>query len=206
MKADIDISPRPSGLSPESSLGVYDTISDRLHVNLHAGLEALLRESRYLLQLGIEIPRTASGVYRRDKQVRMFQARLQLLSDTANRIRHETPPVVAPLLEESVLIFQESIVAGLQSLTWNSIGVEHFLAEAESAAKHVEDRQKVLIATLGRIAEIVQTWHDQPFFPFDEEGMLEVELRRPVSSDMQDDSMLSSLDGSGGETAFPSTC
>lgn len=46
--------------------------SDRLHVNLHAGLEALLRESRYLLQLGLDIPRTAAGVYRRDQQVRKY--------------------------------------------------------------------------------------------------------------------------------------
>lgn len=81
--------------------------------------------------------------------------------------------------------------------------MDAFLAEAEAAAKQVEDRQRVLINGLTKIAGIVSRWHDEPFFPFDDDGMLQVELGRPQAGD-GGDGFPQSDDGTH-EQAFPTS-
>lgn len=102
-----------------------------LEVNFDPALINLLRETKYFLSLGIEVPTEARGVFDRSKTFRRHIGSLELIVAVWNRIQKTILPVELPLVKQQIDELWARLDEGLHNLDWNSPTIDKYLDEVK---------------------------------------------------------------------------
>lgn len=102
-----------------------------LAVNFDPQLVNLLRETKYFLSLGVEVPTEACSVFERSKTFRRHIGALELLVAVWNRIQRTILPVEFPLVRQQIEDVRARLDEGLKTLDWNSPTIDKYLDEVK---------------------------------------------------------------------------
>lgn len=103
-----------------------------LEVNFDPALVNLLHETKYFIQLGIEVPAEAKDVYDRARTFRRHIGSLDLIIGVWNRIQVTILEVELPLVKEQVAELDTRLEEGLSSLNWNSKTIDRYIDEVRA--------------------------------------------------------------------------
>ena len=87
----------------------------------------LLREVKYLQLLDIKVPETASILFKKVNVYRSQTGNLDLIVNMYNEILSTLLPVEKPLLQDRIDKINKSLQPGVDSLRWNSQGIDQFI-------------------------------------------------------------------------------
>lgn len=102
-----------------------------LAVNFDAQLINLLRETKYFISLGIEVPAEARNVYDRSRTFRRHIGSLDLIVAIWNRVQKTILPVELPLVKQQIDELHVRLDEGLKTLDWNSPVIDKFIDETK---------------------------------------------------------------------------
>ena len=102
-----------------------------LAVNFDPQLVNLLRETKYFLSLGVEVPSEACSVFERSRTFRRHIGALELLVAVWNRIQRTILPVELPLVRQQIDDVRARLDEGLKTLDWNSPTIDKYLDEVK---------------------------------------------------------------------------
>ena len=102
-----------------------------LMVNFDPALVNLLRETKYFIALGTEVPEAARGVYDRSKTFRRHIGALDLIVAVWNRVQNTILPVELPLVRAQIDELHTRLDDGLKTLDWNSPTIDKYIDEVK---------------------------------------------------------------------------
>ena len=133
-----------------------------LDVNFDPELTCLLREVKYFLLLGLDIPQCALDLYKKEKMLRNWSGKLQLCINKYNSMMTSMLPVESPLVRTEVERIHAVVETGLEMLTWKSHGIDSFIEKTEMAVSKAETLLTALKSNLLEIEEILDSWSESP--------------------------------------------
>ncbi|KAL7445854.1 hypothetical protein ACHAXM_010428 [Skeletonema potamos] len=132
---------------------------DRLLVtNFDPALVRLLREVKYFLQLEIPVPDSALQIFQRSDTFRAWTGNLDLIVNMNNSVLSTMIPVEKPLVVPYLEKFDLVVQPGLESLNWQSTGVEEFIRDSMEEVKVVHGVLKTMQDNLAAIKDIIDHW------------------------------------------------
>ena len=148
-----------------------------LTVNFDAALVRLLREVRYFLLLGLDVPDRAREIYRRVVVFRRWKANLDLIVNTNNDILRDLLPVEKPLLESHMQSFDRVVERGIAHLNWQSEGVDEYISESRDSVDAANNVLRTMKGHLASVEAMLQSW-DQPLMERKPKPVEQDELER----------------------------
>ncbi|KAK1930304.1 Dynein beta chain [Phytophthora citrophthora] len=133
-----------------------------LFVNFDAALVQLLREVKYFLLLGLEIPEDALEIYKRAEVFRRQTGNLELIVDMYNTIHSTLLPVERPLVKGYLERMDQVLNKGIKALNWKSHGIDVFLKESMTVVNEANTLLSQLKTHQNRVAELLEIWNAPP--------------------------------------------
>ena len=146
-----------------------------LHVNFDPVLVQLLREVKYFLLLGLQVPATAMNIFEKAELFRRHTGNLDLIVNMYNDIQTSLLPVERPLVKNQLDRIDKTLAQGIgdgkgknkavgSGLNWQSNGIDMFIGEAMAESKEATEVLHVLKGNLKRIQQICDSWKQHPIF------------------------------------------
>jgi dynein heavy chain len=142
-----------------------------LFVNFDPILVKLLREVKYFLLLGLEVPATAMEIYQRVEVFRRHTGNLDLIVNMYNDIQTTLLPVERPLVKAQLDRIDKTLSQGVgegklkaKSLNWKSNGIDLFIGETMTEVKEVSEMLQMLKGNLKSVEQSVSIWQTLPIF------------------------------------------
>ena len=155
--------------------------SRKLVTNFDPALVRLLREVKYFLLLGLTVPDSALKIYQSADIFRARTGNLDLIVNMNNSFLDTLLPVEKPLIEPYLAKFDVSIQPGLETLNWQSDGVDKFIGDSMEQVKVVHVILKTMKDNLSTVQDIVKQW-DRPMFERKTKPMEREEFERIFKS------------------------
>jgi dynein heavy chain len=157
-----------------------DVESQLLQVNFDPGLVRLLREVKYFLLLGLEVPSSALEIYKKAETFRRQTGNLDLLVSMYNQMMVEMLPVEAPLLKAQLQKIDATLVRGIKDLNWKSAAIDGFIGEANTSVKSAYDTLFQLKGNLKDVVGEMENWSKEPLLVRKSKPMTPEEVRTLV--------------------------
>lgn len=106
-----------------------------LTVNFDPALVRLLREVKYFLLLGLNVPETALDIYQQVEIFRRWTGNLDLIVNMNNDVLNSLLPVERPLVMPYLNKFDLVIEKGLTTMNWKSASINEFIADSMEQVK-----------------------------------------------------------------------
>jgi dynein heavy chain len=135
-----------------------------VRVNFANELRAILREVKYLQLLDFPIPETALKLFAKVETYRVQTLRLQIIVDMYNNILATLLPVEKPLLAKKIENMGKSLQAGIDTLKWNSEGIDKFISVGHATVQEVDELVKKMKENVQKIHGFMDNWKDKVFF------------------------------------------
>lgn len=142
----------------------HDAETQLLLVNFDPALIRLLREVKYFLIMGIDIPETALNIYRKAEVFRRQTGNLDLIVNMYNGIQLKLLPVEKPLVKHHLDRIDQILKRGLKSLNWKSHGIDLFLKECMTDVTETNTLLETMKSHLQQIEKLLQNWSQTPLF------------------------------------------
>ncbi|TMW58214.1 hypothetical protein Poli38472_011802 [Pythium oligandrum] len=133
-----------------------------LFVNFDPALVQLLREVKYFVLLGVEIPEDALAIYKRAEVFRRQTGNLELIVDLYNNIHATLLPVERPLVKNYLDRMDQALNKGIKALNWKSHGIDVFLKESMTDVNEANTLLSQLKAHQARVNELLELWNTPP--------------------------------------------
>ncbi|KAL4106224.1 hypothetical protein PRIC1_004278 [Phytophthora ramorum] len=146
----------------QQSVGTPQPSSGFLFVNFDAALVQLLREVKYFLLLGLDIPEDALEIYKRAEVFRRQTGNLELIVDMYNTIHSTLLPVERPLVKGYLERMDQVLNKGIKALNWKSHGIDVFLKESMTVVNEANTLLGQLKTHQNRVAELLDIWNAPP--------------------------------------------
>lgn len=130
----------------------------RLATNFDPALVRLLREVKYFLILGLEVPESVMKIFSSADAFRSWNGSLDLIVNMNNSVLNNLLPVEKPLVNPYLTKFDAVVQRGLTSLNWSSDGVDEFIKESMEQVKCMHDVLKTMKDNLAQIQDAVKQW------------------------------------------------
>lgn len=134
-----------------------------VRVNFDPTLERLLREVKYLLINDIEVPERASLLYEKADIYRTQTGRLDIIVGMYNDILKTLLPVEKPLLMKRIEAMDKSLEEGITKLTWNSPGIDQFIAAAHNVVAKIDDLVRKMKDNVLKMHDYMNFWKNPLF-------------------------------------------
>lgn len=134
--------------------------SRELTTNFDPALVRLLREVKYFLLLGIDVPAEALRIFESADKFRRWTGNLDLIVNMNNSVLEKLLPVEKPLVAPYLAKFDAIIQEGIQDLNWCSDGVDNFIASSLEQVKNVHSILKTMKDNLSKIEVILNEWNE----------------------------------------------
>lgn len=144
-----------------------ETTSDgiaMLGVNFDPALIRLLRETKYFLLLGSEVPETARGIFERADMFRQQISSLDLICSIHNKIQRTILPVEKPLVQQKLEQVEQTLKRGLSELNWKSDGIDAFVRECMELVKDVDLTLTTIKDNVKATESILKLWEKNLMF------------------------------------------
>ena len=128
-------------------------------VNFDPALVRLLREVKYFLLLGLEVPETALDIYEQVEVFRRWTGNLDLIVNMNNDVLDLLLPVERPLVMPYLNKFDTAVEKGLSTMNWKTTGINEFIADAMEQVKAVYDVVKTMKDNLKMIDEQLHSYN-----------------------------------------------
>ncbi|ETM55018.1 hypothetical protein L914_01719 [Phytophthora nicotianae] len=142
--------------------GASQSNAGLLFVNFDAALVQLLREVKYFLLLGLDIPEDALEIYKRAEVFRRQTGNLELIVDMYNTIHLTLLPVEKPLVKGYLERMDQVLNKGIKALNWKSHGIDVFLKESMTVVNEANTLLSQLKTHQNRVAELLDIWNSPP--------------------------------------------
>ncbi|CAJ1459802.1 unnamed protein product, partial [Effrenium voratum] len=130
-----------------------------LKVNFDPALVRLLREVRFFLIYGLEVPREALTIYSMVDTYRTWTSQLDHIVGLYNSVLTDLLPVEEPLLEDRILKMDTVLAPGLTELKWSREDhIPDFIAGAMKVVSDVSAIVDIMKGNLRRISNILSQW------------------------------------------------
>ena len=133
-----------------------------LTVNFDPALVKLLREVKYFLLLGLEVPGSALEIFQKAETFRRQTGNLDLLVNMYNRMVSEMLPVEAPLMKTHMGKIETTLQSGLKDINWKSTAIEGFISDCQVCVKEAHDVLFQSKDNLREIQGILDKWSAEP--------------------------------------------
>ncbi|GLE01103.1 hypothetical protein PINS_up009916 [Pythium insidiosum] len=151
-----------TSIAASSSGSTTSSAPTMLFVNFDAALVQLLREVKYFLLLGIEIPEDALAIYKKAEVFRRQTGNLALIVDLYNTIHATLLPVERPLVKTYLDRMDQALTKGIKALNWKSHGIDVFLKESMTDVNDANALLSQLRAHQTRVTELLAQWLAPP--------------------------------------------
>eukprot|EP00898_Chlorokybus_atmophyticus_P007698 jgi/Chlat1/792/Chrsp104S01257 len=131
-------------------------------VNFDSTLVRLLREVKYFLLLGIEVPESALRVYKRAETFRQQTGNLELIVNTYNGVLVSLLPVEKPLVERKLEAADGALMKGLRTLSWNSHKIEEYITDVMIMVKELAAALGAIKSNVKKTRGILKKWEQSP--------------------------------------------
>ena len=142
-----------------------------LSVNFDPLLVKLLREVKYFVLLGLQVPPSAMEVYQRAEVFRRHTGNLDLIVNMYNDVQTSLLPVERPLIKNLLEKIDKTLSFGVgegkhkaKALNWKSNGIDVFIAETMTEMTDLSAMLQMLKGNLKHIEETVNKWAAAPMF------------------------------------------
>ncbi|OQS01624.1 dynein heavy chain [Achlya hypogyna] len=135
-----------------------DADSGLVFVNFDPALVQLLREVKYFLSLGLEIPEEAMAIYRKAEVFRRQTGNLDLIVDMYNRVHTTLLPVERPLVKAHLDKIDQILARGIRSLNWKSHGIDMFLKDSMADVHEATALLDAMKNQMQRVEELLESW------------------------------------------------
>ena len=146
-----------------------------IRVNFDPMLVRLLREVKYFLLLGIEVPETAMKLYLRAETLRQQTGNLDLIVVTYNYILRSLLDVERPLVEKKLEAIDAALQKGLTTLNWNAHKINDYIAEVMSMVKELNNILETIKGNVTKTRQILNKWESNSMFSRKDGKTYEVE-------------------------------
>lgn len=134
----------------------------QLFVNFDPALVQLLREVKYFLLLGLDIPEDALAIYKRAEVFRRQTGNLGLIIDMYNNIHSTLLPVERPLVKNYLDRMDQALNKGIKALNWKSHGIDVFLKESMTDVNEANTLLSQMKTHQARVSELLEAWIASP--------------------------------------------
>ncbi|RAW32452.1 Dynein beta chain, flagellar outer arm, partial [Phytophthora cactorum] len=159
---NIDTSTSSGAKGQQQQTGTPLPSAGLLFVNFDAALVQLLREVKYFLLLGLDIPEDALEIYKRAEVFRRQTGNLELIVDMYNTIHLTLLPVEKPLVKGYLERMDQVLNKGIKALNWKSHGIDVFLKESMTVVNEANTLLSQLKTHQNRVAELLDIWNAPP--------------------------------------------
>ena len=135
-----------------------------IKVNFDPMLVRLLREIKYFILLGVEVPEAAMKIYSKAEYFRQLTGNLELIASIYNGVLQTLLEVEQPLVKEKLVAVDKALEKGLTTLNWNSHRIEDFITDSMSMVKDVSHVLTTIKSNVERTRAILDKWASQPMF------------------------------------------
>jgi dynein heavy chain len=111
----------------QSSLIVRHPKSGRLFVNFDREILQLIRETKCMQRIGIEVPESAKMVLLQEEKFKSYFNQLLFVLKEYDRVLGRVIPVIRPLLKPHLDDLDKKIQPGMLMLTWQSMNIDGYL-------------------------------------------------------------------------------
>ncbi|CAE7326731.1 ODA4, partial [Symbiodinium necroappetens] len=130
-----------------------------LKVNFDPALVRLLREVRFFLIFGLEVPEEALTIYSMVDIYRRWTSQLDHIVELYNSVLTDLLPVEEPLLEDRIVKMDNALAPGLTELKWSrEAEVPDFIAVAMKVVSDVSAIVDIMKGNLRKISGILSQW------------------------------------------------
>lgn len=133
-------------------------------VNFDAALTKLLREVRYFVLQGVEVPPGAAQVFKRSESLRQQTGNLELVAGLYNKAQKRLLPVERPLVERKLENVDAALERGFTVLNWNSPKVDEYIQELMAQVKDLDSVMEQLKGSVEATERILKGWAKKPMF------------------------------------------
>eukprot|EP00002_Diphylleia_rotans_P013390 TRINITY_DN2619_c0_g1_i7.p1 TRINITY_DN2619_c0_g1~~TRINITY_DN2619_c0_g1_i7.p1 ORF type:complete len:4501 (-),score=1146.89 TRINITY_DN2619_c0_g1_i7:169-13671(-) len=135
-----------------------DPATRYLIVNVDPDLLRLIREVKYLSQLGFSIPEGSMAVFKKAEVFRTTAGNLDLIVNRYNGILGSLFDIERPLFQQKIDEIDSSLEKGLQHLNWKSHGIQEFITSGMSKVKETAVVLASFKTSLRSIEKILSGW------------------------------------------------
>ena len=135
-----------------------------LEVNFDPLVVRLLRETRYMLLLGIDVPASSMKIYGRREVFRQQIGKLGLIVSMYNNILSTLLPVEKPLIEKKIGAVDTTLQKGLSVLSWNSHRIDDYIQEVLGQIRELDEVLSTIKGNVSKTKEILKRWEANPLF------------------------------------------
>jgi dynein heavy chain len=149
-----------------------DAKTRHLSVNFDSDLSLLLREVKYFLLLGLDVPESALKVFKQAEVFRQWTGNLTLIVDMYNGMLESLLPVEQPLVQGHLDKIDKIVRKGIEQMNWKSNGIDLFIQESMTCVKTADTILNTLKVNLQKSEDIMEQWTHAPLFQREAKPML----------------------------------
>jgi dynein heavy chain len=129
----------------QATLLVADPETGRIFVNFDPQILQLIKETKSLQRLGLEVPESAKILCIKESELKQAHMRLQFMLQERERVNARVPSILKRAIAHHIEQVEEAIRPGLTRLSWTSLNLDSYLASIhEQLSKLGELVDKVL--------------------------------------------------------------
>ena len=133
-----------------------------MYVNFDPALVCLLRETKYFLLLGLEVPESAMGIFEQAETFRQQTGNLDLIVNIYNLILETVLDVEKPLIQQKLDNIDKVLLKGISKLTWKEKGIFEFIDQSMTLVKELKAQLTDMKANVSKTQATLKTWADAP--------------------------------------------
>lgn len=123
----------------QATLIVRHPGSVRMYANFDPELLQLIRETKCLVNLGVQVPESAKMLLMQDEKFKTQYGRLLFTLKEYERVVNRINPVIKNLLKFQLEHLDETMAPGLSTISWTSLAIDDYLTTVESLIGKLDD-------------------------------------------------------------------
>lgn len=123
----------------QATLIIRHPDDNKLYVNFDRDIFQLIRESKCLDRMGIEIPESAKIALMQEEKFKTFYTQLNWALSEYDRIVAEVIPVTAMILRPHFKDMEWKLRPGMTTLTWTSLNIDPYINHVYSGLKKLQE-------------------------------------------------------------------
>jgi len=123
----------------QATLIIRHPDTGRLYVNFDREILQLIRESKCLARIGVQIPEQAQVVLLQENKFKNYYNELKYALDEYERVTSQIVPVVAKLLKPHLQTLELKLRPGMITLTWTSMNIENYKMHIHVGLQRLEE-------------------------------------------------------------------
>ena len=118
----------------------------------------LLREVKYFLLLGLEVPDNALQIYKKAETFRRQTGNLDLIVNIYNNMINTLLPVEEPLVSSHIDKIDAKVRTGIKVKNWNSPKIDEFIGECKIVVNDADEILTTLKTNMTNCEKILEDW------------------------------------------------